>query len=133
MRSAPKGLFVIFFIVDIAFIIYWAITYLYLLPPEFLYNDYTNSILVDWNWSFFPIDMLISISGLLTIWLYRNNSNRWVFFALASLFLTLSSGLMAISFWVYHNDFDMGWWLPNMFLLFYPIFYLNKFYKISTL
>ena len=57
MRSAPKGLFIIFFIVDIAFIIYWAITYLHLLPPAFLYKDYTNSILVDWNWSFFPIDL----------------------------------------------------------------------------
>lgn len=46
MKSAPKGLFIIFFIVDIAFIIYWAITYLHLLPTAFLYKDYTNSILV---------------------------------------------------------------------------------------
>ena len=44
MRSAPKGLFIDFFIVDIAFIMYWAITYLHLLPPLFLYKDYTNSI-----------------------------------------------------------------------------------------
>jgi hypothetical protein len=50
-----------------------------------------------------------------------------------SLLLTLCSGLMAISFWIYHNDFDLGWWIPNLFLLFYPMFYLNKLYKILTL
>jgi hypothetical protein len=98
-----------------------------------LYKDYTNSILVAWNWSFFPIDMLISISGLNTIRLYRKNSNLWVFFALGSLFLTFCSGLMAISFWIFHNDFDLAWWIPNLFLLIYPIFYLNKLYEILTL
>ncbi|MFN5225194.1 MAG: DUF5360 family protein, partial [Bacteroidota bacterium] len=72
--SAPKGLFAIFFVVDIAFILYWTITYFHLLPPELLYRDYTNPILVDWNWSFFPIDMLISASGLLSIQLYRSKS-----------------------------------------------------------
>lgn len=133
MRTAPRGLFLIFYIVDIAFILYWVITYFHLLPPTLLYKDYTDPILVDWNWSFFPIDMFISISGLHTIRLYRYKSNRWVFFALGSLVLTMSSGLMAISFWIYHNDFDLGWWIPNLFLLFYPIFYLNKLFKILTL
>ena len=126
MKPAPKGLFQIFFVVDIGFIIYWTITYLHLLPPELLYKDYTNSILVDWNWSFFPIDMLISTSGLNAIRLFRKGSNTWVFFALVSLFLTMSSGLMAISFWTFHRDFDLGWWLPNLFLLIYPVFYLRN-------
>jgi hypothetical protein len=126
MKPAPKGLFQIFFVVDIGFIIYWTITYLHLLPQELLYKDYTNSILVDWNWSFFPIDMLISTSGLNAIRLFRKGSNTWVFFALVSLFLTMSSGLMAISFWTFHRDFDLGWWLPNLFLLIYPVFYLRN-------
>jgi len=131
--SAPKGLFAIFFVVDIAFILYWTITYFHLLPPALLYRDYTNPILVDWNWSFFPIDMLISASGLLSIQLYRSKSKKWVLFALVSLLLTLCSGLMAISFWIFHKDFDWGWWIPNLFLLFYPVFYLNKMFKILTL
>ena len=126
MKPAPKGLFQIFFVVDIGFIIYWTITYLHLLPPELLYKDYTNSILMDWNWSFFPIDMLISTSGLNAIRLFRKKSSTWVFFALVSLFLTMSSGLMAISFWTFHRDFDLGWWLPNLFLLIYPVFYLRN-------
>ena len=126
MKPAPKGLFQIFFVVDIGFIIYWTITYLHLLPPELLYKDYANSILVDWNWSFFPIDMLISTSGLNAIRLFRKGSGNWVHFALVSLFLTMSSGLMAISFWTFHRDFDFGWWLPNLFLLIYPVFYLRN-------
>jgi hypothetical protein len=130
MRSAPKGLFPIFFIVDIGFIFYWTITYLNLVPPEFLYKDYSNPLMVDWNWSFFPIDMLISLSGLNSIRLYKTNSAHWVIFALGSLTLTMCSGLMAISFWWYHKDFDPAWWLPNLFLLVYPFFYFNKTYKI---
>jgi hypothetical protein len=127
--SAPKGLFLVFLLVDVSFIVYWAITYLHLLPPEFLYKDYTNPVLVDWNWSFFPIDMLISISGLHSIRLYRKHSDQWVLFAFVSLILTMCSGLMAISFWIFHNDFDLAWWLPNIFLLLYPLYYLGKVYK----
>lgn len=122
-------MFLVFLLVDVSFIVYWAITYLHLLPPEFLYKDYTNPVLVDWNWSFFPIDMLISISGLHSIRLYRKHSDQWVLFAFVSLILTMCSGLMAISFWIFHNDFDLAWWLPNIFLLLYPLYYLGKVYK----
>jgi hypothetical protein len=130
MKQAPIGLFTIFFIVDLGFIAYWFITYFHFLPPELLYNDYKNPLMVDWNWSFFPIDMLISLSGLQSIRLYQSKSVHWIFFALGSLFLTMCSGLMAISFWIYHNDFDLVWWLPNLFLLIYPFFYLNKVYRL---
>jgi hypothetical protein len=126
MKKAPRGLFTLFFIVDIGFIAYWTITWFHLLPPEWLYKDYTNPILVDWNWSFFPIDMLVSVSGLTSIRLYRKGSKRWTVFALSSLFLTVCSGLMAISFWIFHKDFDIAWWLPNLILLVYPFFYIGK-------
>ena len=132
MKPYPKGLFTLFLMVDIAFILYWLITYLQLLPPAFLYQDYTNPILVSWNWSFFPIDMLVSISGLVSFWLYRSASPQWTFFALLSLVLTVCSGLMAISFWIFRNDFDPGWWLPNLFLMIYPIFYIPKLNKLSN-
>ena len=132
MTTAPRGLFIIFFIVDIGFIIYWLITYFHLLPPAYLYNDYTNPVLVDWNWSFFPLDMLISLSGLNSIRLYKKKSSQWALYALGSLFLTFCSGLMAISFWIFHNEFDLSWWIPNLFLLIYPLFYLKKVYKGLT-
>ena len=41
-----------FWFTDIAFIVYWLITALHLIPPEFLFQDYTNPILRAWNWSF---------------------------------------------------------------------------------
>ena len=126
MKTAPKGLFTVFYLVDLGFIAYWVITYFHLLPYELLYNDYTNPILVDWNWSFFPIDMMISLSGLVSIRLHQKKLQQWKFFAFSSLLLTVCSGLMANSFWSYRLDFNLTWWIPNLFLLLYPLFYVRK-------
>ncbi|MFN7823308.1 MAG: DUF5360 family protein, partial [Bacteroidota bacterium] len=60
---------------------------------------------------------------------YRSKSKQRVLFALVSLLFTLCSGLMAISFWIFHKDFDWGWWIPNLFLFLYPLFYMNKIRK----
>ncbi|MBW2224881.1 MAG: DUF5360 family protein, partial [Deltaproteobacteria bacterium] len=38
--------------------------------------------------------------------------------------LTSCSGLMAVSFWTLRADFDPAWWLPNLFLLLYPLWFL---------
>lgn len=46
--------------------------------------------------------------------------------ALVSLVLTFSSGLMAIAFWSMRRDFDLSWWLPNLYLMLYPIYYIKK-------
>lgn len=47
--------------------------------------------------------------------------------ALVSLVLTFSSGLMAIAFWSILRDLDLSWWLPNLYLMLYPIYYIKKF------
>jgi Family of unknown function (DUF5360) len=31
---------------------------------------------------------------------------------------------MALAFWTIRRDFDMSWWLPNLYLLLYPIYYI---------
>jgi hypothetical protein len=49
-----------------------------------------------------------------------------------SLALTSCSGLMAISFWAIRGDFDLSWWLPNLFLLVYPLFFLPGFLRSAT-
>lgn len=113
-----------FFVVDIGFILYWLITLLHLIPEEFLFKDYENEILSAWNWSFLPIDLAISFTGLLSIWLWKNDYQAWKSTAVISLALTFCSGLMAISFWVLRNDFDVAWWIPNLFLMNYPLFFL---------
>lgn len=116
-----------FIVVDLGFMAYWLITYLHLIPDEYLYNDYTNAILVHWNWSFFPLDMAISATGLTSLYWLRKNDPRWKNLALVSLVLTSCSGLQAISFWIYHHDYNLTWWLPNLFLLLYPMMFIPSF------
>ena len=51
-------------IADVGFILYWTTTAFHLLPAEWLYAAHDNPLMVAWNWSFFPLDMLASITGL---------------------------------------------------------------------
>ena len=121
-----KTLKYIFLFVDISFIVYWLITLLHLIPSQYLYSNYQNPILVDWNWSFFPLDILVSASGFLSIYLAQKSRVSWRNFALISLVLTSTSGLQAIAFWTLRRDFEPSWWLPNLFLLIYPLFFIPK-------
>lgn len=121
-----KSLRYIFLIVDFGFILYWLVTALHLLPAEYLYSDYGNPILVAWNWSFMPLDLLVSTSGLLSIYLWRLNDSRFVKTALLSLAFTTASGLQAIAYWTIRHEFDLMWWIPNLFLLIYPWFYIPR-------
>ena len=111
-----------FIVIDWTFILYWSITALHLIPDAYLYNDYKNQILIAWNWSFFPLDMAVSFTGLSSLYLYRRENARWRKLALLSLVLTSVSGLQAISFWVLYHDYDPVWWIPNLILLIYPLF-----------
>ncbi len=117
---------------DIAFIAYWLVTAFHALPADWLYRDYTNPILVHWNWSFFPLDIAVSITGLTSLWLARKQRPAWRSFALISLVLTSVSGLQAIAFWVFARDFNLTWWLPNLFLLLYPIFFIPTLVESNT-
>jgi hypothetical protein len=120
MKHLPK----FFLVVDLGFIVYWLITAFHLIDEAYLYNDYTNPILVAWNWSFFPLDMAISGSGLFSLYLRGKKKEFWRFWALISLVMTSVSGLMAISYWAITRDFQLQWWLPNLFLLVYPLFFI---------
>jgi len=118
-----------FLVIDLGFIAYWTITALHLIPTEYLYNDYTNKILVNWNWSFFPLDIAISGTGLFTLYLFKRDNLRWKIFALISLILTSVSGLQAISYWILAKDYDLVWWIPNLILLIYPHCFIPKLIK----
>jgi hypothetical protein len=124
-----KSLRYIFLVVDIGFILYWLVTALQLLPAEYLYTDYNNPILVAWNWSFMPLDLLVSASGLYSIYLWKRKDSRYTGTALLSLAFTTASGLQAISFWTIRQEFDLMWWIPNLFLLIYPWFYIPRLVK----
>ncbi|MBG9565293.1 YvaD family protein [Brevibacillus agri] len=130
-RTAPR-LFVFFWLTDVAFIVYWAIVFLRLLPAEYMYQDYRDPNLVAWNLSFFPLDMLLSLTGFASLYCYRRGSERWKPIALVSLVLTFCSGLQAIAFWAFKADFDWSWWLPNLFLLIYPLFFLPELVRAAS-
>lgn len=128
-----KPLKFFFLFVDIGFIVYWTITAFHLIPPQYLYNDYTNPILVNWNWSFFPLDLIISATGLYSIYLFSKQKKYWKTIALISLILTSVSGLQAVSYWALSGDMDISWWIPNLFLLIYPIFFIPKLVREHAL
>jgi len=114
----------LFLIVDFGFIAYWTATALHLIPAQYLYQDYTNELVVAWNWSFAPLDIAVSITGLLSLYFWRRADPRFSPLALISLCLTTASGFQAISYWAFRRDFDPLWWTPNLFLLIYPWFFI---------
>jgi len=116
-----------FVIVDIGFILYWIITLLGIIPNEYLFKDYANPILIAWNWSFLLLDLFISGTGLTSLWMWKNKNKNWESMALISLVLTSCSGLQAVAFWVLRSDYDISWWVPNLFLLIYPLFFIPCF------
>ncbi|MFD0715360.1 DUF5360 family protein [Paenibacillus sp. GCM10027626] len=124
-----KSLKWLFLGVDVGFIVYWTITLFHLIPPQFLFEDYNNPLLVAWNWSFFPLDLIISATGLSSLYLRKKRHPLWQSLALTSLVLTFCSGLQAIAFWVIRVEFNPVWWIPNLFLLIYPLFYIPQFVK----
>jgi len=113
-----------FYATDIGFIVYWLVAAFANLPPEYLFKDYDNPIMVAWNWSFLPLDLLISATGLSCLWFTKRNAERAEILAIISLALTVCSGLQAIAFWVIRSDYSISWWAMNLYLLIYPFFFL---------
>ncbi|WP_206098910.1 DUF5360 family protein [Paenibacillus nanensis] len=118
-------------VTDVGFIVYWIIVGLHLIPKEFLYKDYDNELLVAWNMSFIPLDLVISWTGLLSLYMYKRKLASWSSLCMISLSLTFCSGLQAIAFWALRHDFDPFWWIPNVFLLIYPLFFIPKLMRAS--
>jgi len=106
---------------DIGFLLYWLASALSLLPPDWLYKDHDNPILMAWNWSLAPIDLAASASGLLALWHARSGRDIWSRWALVSLSLTFCAGLMAVAFWSLQSDFELAWCLPNLYLVAWPV------------
>ncbi len=109
---------------DIGFLIYWAATFLKWIPKSYVYQDYNNPLLVAWNLSFLPLDLFISVTGLMSVALWRKRRPAWKPLALISMVLTFCSGLQAIAFWSFRVDFDLVWWVPNLFLMLYPCVFI---------
>lgn len=114
MTSPLRGFMLI---VDLGFVAYWLVTGLELLPAAWLYAHHDEPLMVAWNWSFMPLDLVVSATGLGAVLLSRLGDRRWARLALVSLAFTSASGLNALAFWLLRSEFDLGWWLPNLVLL----------------
>lgn len=111
---------------DVGFLLYWAITATHALPPRWLFKGYDDPVIEAWNWSFLPLDLALSATGLGALWAARRGVGRAAAsLTLASLVLTSTSGLMAVAFWTLRRDFDPTWWAPNLFLLVWPLFFVR--------
>jgi hypothetical protein len=124
----PPGLRRALTVTDLLMLGYWLVTaaaalQMLKLPPDALYRGYDQPALVAWNWSFMPIDVAFSITGLAAV--RRSRTGRtWHGLAIVSLTLTMCAGGMAIGFWALFGDYDPMWWLPNLLLLFGPLLWL---------
>ena len=133
-RDNPKGLKTALLLTDLGFITYWSLTTLVAfgllsVPPEYLFSDYHNPLVVAWNWSFAPLDIILSLAGLNAVRLQRAGDASWKGWAIFSLALTFCAGLMAISFWAIRGDFDITWWVINLALMIWPWAYLPTLIK----
>ncbi|MFI6790453.1 DUF5360 family protein [Nonomuraea sp. NPDC050383] len=112
---------------DVGFVAYFTVTGLGLIPPEWAFAGYTDPVMVAWNWSFLWIDLAASATGLTSLWLLARSgvaspsSGAGVPLMLVSLVLTMASGLMAIAFWTLRGDFSLAWWIPNLYLMLFPL------------
>lgn len=118
-------------ITDFGMLTYWGVTALMALsiisiPGEWLFKDYDDARVMAWNWSFLPIDLLLSITGIWALRLEGAGDQRWKIWAAISLTLTVCAGLMAISYWALVRDFDPAWWIPNLFLMIWPLPFLYQ-------
>ncbi len=122
------------FFTDVGMLLYWAITAamalsLVNIPGEWLFKDYHDPRVVAWNWSFFPLDILFSVTGLASLRMEKTSHPNWKMMATISLTLTFCAGLMAIAYWLIVQDFDPTWWIPNLFLMLWPLPYLWTFMR----
>lgn len=126
----PSGLRLGLLATDLGFILYWSVTALIALhvlplPTEWMFRDYESPVMVAWNWSFAPLDLLASFFGLVAVHAHRRGA-PWRGAATVSLALTSCAGLMAIAFWIIAGDFDLSWWAPNLVLMIWPWIYLPR-------
>jgi hypothetical protein len=125
----PKSLAILLTGTDVAFVAYWSLSALAVLgfvhlPPEWMYAGYGDPVVAAWNWSFLPLDLGFSAFGLTAVRLARLGDPRWRPAALVSVSFTMAAGGMAVGYWTLLRQFDPAWFLPNLFLLVWPVFFL---------
>lgn len=130
----PRSLAIALTVTDVAFLIYWSVAALHALDvvqisQDWLYANANDPRVVAWNWSFFPLDVAFSLTGLAAVRCARCDASMWRPLALISLILTMVAGGMAVSYWALLAEFDPFWMGANALLLLWPIPFLGGLVK----
>ena len=108
-------------ITEIGMLAYWVFATLVVLnvitvDPALMYSDYQNPVIVAWNWSFFPLDVLFAFLGLIGRFGNLTYQSKQIVSTI-SLSLMFCAGLMAVSFWAIRGFYDPFWWGVNLWLM----------------
>ncbi len=108
-------------ITELGMLVYWGIAIMVaagclMIAPEYMYSGYENPLIVVWNWSFLPIDVLFAVCGLSARFLPMVDRQRQIL-EVIGLSLMFCAGLMALSFWTLQGWFDVVWWGMNGWLV----------------
>jgi hypothetical protein len=127
----PRSLKVALTTTDLAFLVYWTLSGLARagmihIPPAWMYAHYDQPTVVAWNWSFLPLDLLFSLTGLTSVAAARRGNPLWRPLALLSLAFTIAAGGMAVAYWTLLKEFDPAWFLPNLALVLWPLAFLGS-------
>lgn len=125
----PRLLAISFTITDVMFLLYWSLSGLgqagiLHIPRDWMYAHYDQAQVIAWNWSFLPVDLAFSVLGLSAVAAARRGAPVWRPLALLSLAFTMAAGGMAVSYWAILGEFEPAWFLPNLALVIWPIFFL---------
>ena len=117
---------------ELGMILYWVFASLVALgllevSPELMYADHTNPVVVSWNWSFLPLDLLFASTGLAARYI-QLNSQFAEKLSIVSLSLMFCAGLMAISFWAIEQFYDPYWWGLNLWLMLLPVYVFRSYW-----
>lgn len=111
---------VVFVVVDVCLMAYWAATAMHLIPLDKAFKDYEDATIQAWNWSFLPLDSLAATLGFWGTHLVGRGRPFGREILIIGLTLTFCAGLMAVSFWALYGDINLGWWAPNIMLMIVP-------------
>lgn len=116
-------------VTDLAFLAYWSALALQFVgvadvPAAMMYADHLEPRVVAWNWSFLPLDVAFSLTGLAAVSASRRGFASWRTLAIVSLTLTAMAGGMAVSYWTLLAEFNPAWFLPNLAILLWPFAFL---------
>ena len=98
---------------DIGFIIYWALIIAGVFPAEVLFEEYDDPRVAAWNWSFLPLDIAASLTGLAAVRVMRRKLPAAPALLSFSLALTATAGGMAVVYFAQRGQFDPSGCCPT--------------------